>query len=324
MSYCWQHVSALAGSNTAYTVISSPAYTAVLAVFGLHSHMPYLCVQDTVDSVTGKGKAAAGGAYASAKDTVHSGAQYAQDAATTGKNKAQQAAGSASQYASDSANSAKDSANQFAGHATNKQGIFDKVKNAVTGQSNDAAAAGDQANYYARTGVDSAAQYAARANDKAGSAAGNAAQYAKDSVNQGKDAAGQFAKHASNTAQGKQGGIWNKVKNVVTGQSNDAANAGETAGEYVNSARNTAGQYAQDAKNQANHQSGKAGKYAQVKHCQYSCLWVNLLLLRNVQAEHTGAFSHSLPAKVACKHVWSDTWATAPNNCADSHAFPLN
>ena len=73
-------------------------------------------------------------AYASAKDTVNSGAQYAQDAATTGKYKAQQAAGDASQYASDSANSAKDSANQFAGHASGKQGVFDKVKNAVTGK----------------------------------------------------------------------------------------------------------------------------------------------------------------------------------------------
>ena len=241
------------------------------------------CVlQDTVDSVTGKTKAAAGDAYASAKDTANSGAQYAQDTATTGKYKAQQTAGDASQYAADSANSVKDSANQFAGHATNKQGIFDKVKNVVTGKSNDAAAAGDQANYYARTGVDSAAQYAARANDKAGSAAGNAAQYAKDSVNQGKDAAGnaaqyakdsvtqgkdaagQFADHASNTAQGKQGGIWNKIKNVATGHSNDAVNAGETAGEYVSSAGSTAGQYAQDAKNQANHQAGKAGQYAQV------------------------------------------------------------
>ena len=109
------------------------------------------------------------------------------------------------------------------------------------------------------------------ANDQAGSAAGDAAQYAKDSVNSAKDAAGQFAGHASNTAQGKQGGIWDKVKNVVTGHSNDAANAGETAGEYVNSARNTAGQYAQDAKNQADHQSNKAGKYAQVWHLLSWC-----------------------------------------------------
>lgn len=223
-------------------------------------------MQDTVNSVTGKGKAAAGDAYASAKD-----------AATTGKYKAQQAAGDASQYASDSASSAKDSANQFAGHATNKQGIFDKVRNAVTGRSNDAAAAGDQANYYARTGVDSAAQYAARANDKAGSATGDAAQYAKDSINSAKDAAGQFAGHAGNTAQGKQGGIWDKVKNVVTGHSNDAANAGETAGEYVNSARNTAGQYAQDAKNQASHQSNKAGKYAQVWHLLACLVMVDAL-----------------------------------------------
>ena len=215
--------------------------------------------------MTGKGKNVAGDAYAAAKDSVNSGAKYAQDAATTGKYKAQQAAGGASQYAADSANSAKDSANNFAGHASGKQGFFDKVKNAVTGQSNDAAAAGDQANYYARTGSDSAAQYAARANDKAGSAAGDAAQYAKDSVNQAKDAAGQFVGHASNTAQGKQGGIWDKVKNVVAGQSNDAANAGETAGEYVNSA----GQSAQDLKTQANTQAGKAGKYAQV--LQLSC-----------------------------------------------------
>ena len=224
-----------------------------------------------MESVTGKGKVAAGDAYAAAKDSLNSGAKYAQDAATTGKSKAQQAAGDASQYASDSANSAKGSANQFADHASGKQGFFDKVKNAVTGQSNDAAAAGDQANYYARTGTDSAAQYAARANDKAGSAAGDAAQYAKDSVNQAKDAAGQFVGHASNTAQGKQGGIWDKVKNVVTGQSNDAANAGERAGEYVDSARNSAGQYAQDAKGQANHQSGKASKYAQVWHCFHCC-----------------------------------------------------
>lgn len=250
-----------------------------------------LCVvQDTVDSVTGKGKAAAGDAYASAKDTVNSGAQYAQDAATTGKYKAQQAAGDASQYASDSANSAKDSANQFAGHASGKQGVFDKVKNAMTGKPNDAAAAGDQANYYARTGVDSAAQYAARANDQAGSAAGDAAQYAKDSVNSAKDAAGQFAGHASNTAQGKQGGIWDKVKNVVTGHSNDAANAGETAGEYVNSARNTAGQYAQDAKNQADHQSNKAGKYAQVWYplsCCDGCYEQALLYSANSSLQST-------------------------------------
>lgn len=273
-------VDCIALSETAVLLIQYYITTSVLAFLfqSMLRHATYhICgLQDTVDSVTGKGKAAAGDAYASAKGAVNSGSQYAQDAAATGKYKAQQAADGASQYVSDSASSAKDSAGQFAGHATNKQGFFDKVKNVVTGQSNDAAAAGDQANYYARTGVDSAAQYAARANDKAGSAAGDAAQYVKDSAKQGKDAAGQFAGHASNTAQGKQGGIWDKVKNVVTGHSNDAANAGETAGEYVNSASNTAGQYAQDAKDQANYQSSKAGKYAQVHHplaCSFGSLF---------------------------------------------------
>ena len=253
-------------------------------------------VQDTVDSVTGKGKNAASDAYDAAKDTLNSGAQYAQDAATTGKYKAQQAAGDASQYASDTANSAQDSASQFAGHATGKQGFFDKVKNKVTGQSNDAAAAGDQANYYARTGSDSAAQYAAAANDKAGSAAGDAAQYAKDSVNQANDAAGQFVGHASNTAQGKQGGIWDKVKNAVSGHSNDAANSGEAVGNAAYNAKNSVGQTAQDAKAAADQASGKASAYAQV------CATTLLLLCHSV---HTTRGDHvSSCSCIAFMFIW--------------------
>ena len=172
----------------------------------------------------------------------------------------------------------QDSASQFAGHATGKQGFFDKVKNKVTGQSNDAAAAGEQANYYARTGSDSAAQYAAAANDKAGSAAGDAAQYAKDSVNQAKDAAGQFVGHASNTAQGKQGGIWDKVKNAVSGHSNDAVNSGEAVGNAAYNAKNSVGQTAQDAKAAADQASGKASAYAQV------CARILLLLCHSIHS----------------------------------------
>ena len=75
------------------------------------------------------------------------------------------------------------------------------------------------------------------ATGKARNAAGDAYAAAKDAANSG----GQFVNHASAAAQGKQPGVWDKVKNTVTGHSNDGVNAGDAAGAYVNAA----GEYVQ-------------------------------------------------------------------------------
>lgn len=65
------------------------------------------------------------------------------------------------------------------------------------------------------------------------------------------------------------------MKNLITGQPNDAANAGEAVGSAAYGAGDAASKYAQDAKNKASGTADQAGKYAKVcvphptSHCKY-------------------------------------------------------
>lgn len=195
-------------------------------------------------TLTGTNSAANAGASAGqyARSAANSASQAAQDA----KLKASAAAGSAADYARDSAYNAKDGAATFAQHASDRaqgkpQGVFDKIRNLVTGESSHPATAGDTAGDYARGVADIAGQQISSAKEKLGSASSDASQRASNTAGDLKHQAGQFAEHASNAAQGKQPGVWDKLKNSVTGHSNDGANAGDTAGQYVHGA----GQYAQ-------------------------------------------------------------------------------
>lgn len=195
-------------------------------------------------TLTGNTQAANAGASAGqyARSASDSASQAAQDA----KSRAYAAAGSAADYARDSAYNAKDSAGTFAQHASDRaqgkpQGVFDKIRNLVSGESSHPATAGDTAGEYARGVADSAGQQISSAKEKLGAASNDASQYASGAAGDLKHQAGQFADHASAAAQGKQPGVWDKVKNVVTGHANDGANAGDTAGQYVHGA----GQYAQ-------------------------------------------------------------------------------
>ena len=114
------------------------------------------------------------------------------------------------------------------------------MRNIVTGDSHPATA-GDAAGDYARGLADAAGQQLSSAKERLGSASSDASQYASNTAGDLKHQAGQFVDHASATAQGKQPGVWDKLKNSVTGHGNDGANAGDAAGQYVNAA----GQYAQ-------------------------------------------------------------------------------
>ena len=195
-------------------------------------------------TLTGTTPAANAGAVAG--QYAHSAADSASQAAQDAKVRASAAAGSAADYARDSAYSAKDAAGTFAQHASDRaqgkpQGVFDKLRNLVTGESSHPATAGDTAGQYARGVADAAGQQISSAKEKLGSASSDASQYASNTAGDLKHQAGQFVDHASATAQGKQPGVWDKLKNTVTGHANDGANAGDAAGQYVNSA----GQYAQ-------------------------------------------------------------------------------
>lgn len=192
------------------------------------------------------GSSSAADAGATAGQYVHSAADSASQAAQDAKYKASAAAGSAADYARDSAYSAKNAAGTFAQHASDRaqgkpQGVFDKLRNLVTGESSHPATAGDTAGEYARGLADSAGQHISSAQEKLGSASRDASQYASNTAGDLKHQAGQFVDHASAAAQGKQPGVWDKLKNTVTGHANDGVNAGDTAGQYVNAA----GQYVQ-------------------------------------------------------------------------------
>ena len=195
-------------------------------------------------TLTGTTTAASAGATAG--QYARSAADSASEAAQNAKVKASAAAGSAADYARDSAYNTKDAAGTFAQHASDRaqgkpQGVFDKVRNLLTGESSHPAAAGDTAGEYARGVADAAGQHISSAQEKLGSASSDASQYASNTAGDLKHQASQFVDHASAAAQGKQPGVWDKLKNTVTGHANDGANAGDTAGQYVNSA----GQYAQ-------------------------------------------------------------------------------
>ena len=196
-------------------------------------------------TLTGSSPAADAGATTG--QYIRSAADSANQAAQDAKYKASAAAGHAADYARDSAYSARDAAGTFAQHASDRaqgkpQGFFDKLRNVVTGDpSSHPATAGDAAGDYARGLADSAGQQLSSAKERLGSASSDASQYASNTAGDLKHQAGQFVDHASAAAQGKQPGVWDKLKNTVTGHANDGANAGDTAGQYVNAA----GQYAQ-------------------------------------------------------------------------------
>ena len=192
-------------------------------------------------TLTGTTQAAGAGATVGqyARGAADSASQTAQDA----KYKASAAVGSAADSVRGNAYGAKDAAGTFAQHASDRaqgkpQGLFDKVRNLVAGES-EPAAAGDTAGEYVRGVADSAGQHISSAKEKLGSASSDASQAASNTAGDLKHQAGQFVDHASAAAQGKQPGVWDKLKNTVTGHSNDGANAGDTAGQYVNDA----GQY---------------------------------------------------------------------------------
>lgn len=192
------------------------------------------------------GTTPAANAGASAGQYARGAADSASLAAQDAKSKAYAAAGNAADYARDSAYNAKDSAGTFAQHASDRaqgkpQGVFDKLRNLVTWESSHPATAGDTAGEYARGVADAAGQQISSAKEKLGSASSDASQYASGAAGDLKHQAGQFADHASAAAQGKQPGVWDKLKNTVTGHANDGANAGDSAGQYVHDA----GQYAQ-------------------------------------------------------------------------------
>ena len=195
-------------------------------------------------TLTGSSPAADAGATAG--QYVHSAADSASQTAQNAKYKASAAAGSAADYARDSAYNAKDAAGTFAQHASDRaqgkpQGIFDKFRNIVTRESSHPATAGDTAGDYARGLADAAGQHISSAQEKLGSASSDASQYASNTAGDLKHQAGQFVDHASAAAQGKQPGVWDKLKNTVTGHANDGVNAGDTTGQHLNAA----GQYVQ-------------------------------------------------------------------------------
>ena len=176
---------------------------------------------------------------------IRSAAEQASQSAQDAKYRAAAAAGGAADYARDSAYDAKDAAATFAQHAYDSaqgkpQGIVNKLRSLVSGSSHPATA-GHQAGEYVRSFADAAGKQASSAKEKIGSTTSDASQQAGSTLDEIKRQAGQAATHFADKAQGKQPSTWDKVKNTVTGHSNDGANAGETAGEYVASA----GQYAQ-------------------------------------------------------------------------------
>ena len=209
-----------------------------------HAQGPPSIWSKVKSTLTGSSPAADAGATAGqyVRSAADSASQTAQDA----KYRASAAAGSAADYARDSVYSAQGAAGTFAQHASDRaqgkpQGVYDKIRNFVTGESSHPATAGDTAGEYARGLADAAGQQLSSAKEKLGSASSDASQYASNTAGDLKHQAGQFVDHASAAAQGKQPGVWDKVKNTVSGHANDGVNAGDAAGSYVNAA----GEYVQ-------------------------------------------------------------------------------
>lgn len=190
--------------------------------------------------------------------------QYAAQARDVTGQYAQDAAQSAQQYASDTYNSAKAHADVFTTHAVqHAKGqpiLWSKIKATLTGAT-PAADYGATTGQYIHSAADSASQSAQDAKYRAAAAAGQAADYARDRAFDAKDAAGQFGQHAYDRAQGKPEGVFDKLRNFVSGSSHPAT-AGDTAGEYVRGVADSAGKQASSAKQKIGSSADAASQYA--------------------------------------------------------------
>ena len=87
--------------------------------------------------------------------------------------------------------------------------------------------------------------------EAAANAAGKAKDTAADYAGSAADEARQFAGHATDKAQGKPTGVWDSIKNTITGQKGNGAAAGDVVGDTVHdtvqAAKDTAGEHYESA-----------------------------------------------------------------------------